>query len=153
VLGWVSVGAAVLLMAAFLSGAFSDPTRPGPFWPMFVSVPLLAIGLQLLRLGYMGTIARYVAGETTPVASDAVNELAHGTRSGVTTFASALREGLAGSTGQLACPACGTDNDPDASFCDQCGATMHSAAVCSSCQQPVEADARFCDQCGHDLQS
>jgi class 3 adenylate cyclase/tetratricopeptide (TPR) repeat protein len=45
----------------------------------------------------------------------------------------------------VTCPACGTQNRPEARFCLQCGAGL--AHVCPS-GHPVPAGARFCDECG-----
>jgi ribosomal protein L40E len=63
------------------------------------------------------------------------------------------------------CPQCGSMNDDDASFCDQCGAKMpvgpRGPAVaemggdetqqCQSCLSMNATDAKFCDQCGSSL--
>ena len=156
--GWLLVIAggiftAIGLIDFFSSfSAFPNGGSPTKFWCAFVGLPLLGLGLMLLKLGYMGTFMRYVAGETVPVATDAVNEMAHGTQEGVATVAAAVRRGLTENPTVIACPECDADNAPEASFCDQCGATMPRETLCPACHDPVEAGARFCDQCGHRLQ-
>lgn len=60
------------------------------------------------------------------------------------------------------CPHCGSGNDPDAQFCDQCGGPMpggqpytrmaDETVRCPDCGKMNETDARFCDQCGAQLQ-
>ncbi|MCA9542945.1 MAG: zinc ribbon domain-containing protein, partial [Myxococcales bacterium] len=47
------------------------------------------------------------------------------------------------------CAACGAAHDPDALFCDACGAGL--GARCPGCEAPNRTGARFCKQCGHDL--
>ena len=49
----------------------------------------------------------------------------------------------------LACGACGTPHEPDALFCDSCGAGL--GVRCPDCDAPNRARAKFCKQCGHDL--
>ncbi len=44
------------------------------------------------------------------------------------------------------CPACGTENAPEARFCSACGAGL--AALCTNCGAPLPDDARFCPACG-----
>ena len=67
-------------LTSFFS-AFNEGPGGGPpryFWCTFVGAPLLAIGLALLKWGYIGPIGRYVAGETAPIARDAIDYLADG---------------------------------------------------------------------------
>ena len=49
------------------------------------------------------------------------------------------------------CPACGTGNDFDARFCEQCGTSL--AAACPSCGAPVTPGKLFCKSCGSALSS
>jgi class 3 adenylate cyclase len=43
------------------------------------------------------------------------------------------------------CPLCRTDNPPDASFCEQCGAKLE--LVCPACKTALSPGARFCKKC------
>ena len=72
-------------------GGFGPPKR---FWCFFVGLPLLFVGMVVSMFGYMGAVARYAAAEQVPVATDAVNELADGTRDAVKTVARAVAEGV-----------------------------------------------------------
>ena len=124
-------------------GSFGPPRY---FWCAFVGLPMLGFGFRMLRVGYLGTIARFVASETAPVAKDTFNYLADGTREGV----AAIRKGLAGEAADGAtvrCAACAAENDPDARFCKACGASLE-LPVCGGCGERNDADARFCDHCG-----
>lgn len=60
------------------------------------------------------------------------------------------------------CPACAKMNEPDAKYCDQCGAKLptptepYSADAgdtvkCPSCGKMNDTDAAYCDQCGVEL--
>lgn len=61
------------------------------------------------------------------------------------------------------CPACGKYSEPDASYCDQCGAKLPDGPSkpyvrgpgediqCPSCKKYNAADARYCSQCGNKL--
>ena len=69
-------------------GTFHSPTL---FWCFFVGMPLAALGGNLLRLGYLGAVSRYVAEETVPVARDSVVEMAEGLRPTIRDIASDLR--------------------------------------------------------------
>ncbi|PYJ79316.1 MAG: hypothetical protein DME69_05220 [Verrucomicrobia bacterium] len=46
----------------------------------------------------------------------------------------------------MICPQCHSENLPDSTFCDQCGARLETA--CSNCGEPNRREARFCKNCG-----
>ena len=108
---------------------------------------LIAIaGIWATKFGYLGAAARYVAGETAPVARDTANYVLDGTKETIREVASAVR----GDGGKgLACPKCGHANDTDAKFCDECGTALQRA--CPKCGDVNAADAKFCDDCGTQL--
>lgn len=88
-------------MVSFFSafGSFDGPPRY--FWCFFVGVPLLGVGLILSKLGYMGAISRYIAGELAPVAKDGFNDVAQGIEPGVRSISRSVAEGYAeGSQGR-----------------------------------------------------
>lgn len=130
------------------SGDLAEPAPrpPNRFWMCFVGMPVAAVGFVLSRQGYLGVAARYVAGETAPVARDTIDYLARGTKESIEEVASAIRGG--GGPG-VRCPGCGRENDGDARFCDECGAAL--ARVCPNCHERNDADAKFCDACGSGL--
>ncbi|MDF3058877.1 MAG: putative rane protein [Rariglobus sp.] len=88
----VIVGGLFLLVGGidFFSafGTFHSPTK---FWCFFVGIPLLALGANLLRMGYLGAVSRYMAAETVPVIRDSAVEVAEGLRPTVRGIVSDLR--------------------------------------------------------------
>jgi RNA polymerase subunit RPABC4/transcription elongation factor Spt4 len=143
---------AVGLVSFFSSfGSFEPPRH---FWCAFVGVPLLAVGMLLCKLGYMGKVIRYVAGEVAPVGKDTINYMVEGTKDSVKTMAQAIGEGLgaAGSPSaeaKVRCHKCNDLVEEDAKFCDQCGTTLGKTKACPGCKELNDPDAKFCDDCGH----
>ena len=80
-------------VASFFS-AFGSFEPPRYFWCCFVGIPLLGVGIALSKAGYIGAIYRYFAAETTPVATDAFNEMAEGSQPGLRTAARSITEGI-----------------------------------------------------------
>lgn len=80
-------------LVSFFS-SFGQFESPRFFWCAFIGLPLLGIGLTMTKFGYLGSIARYVAGETAPVAKDAVNYMGEGVQPGVKAVAKAVTEGI-----------------------------------------------------------
>jgi hypothetical protein len=120
---------------------------PDRFWMCFAGVPIAIAGVWLTRLGYVGATARYVAGETAPVARDTVNYVLEGTKESIREVASAVRGARdRDRDNEVDCPKCGHGNDADANFCDECGAAL--ARACTKCGKNNDADAKFCDACG-----
>jgi Double zinc ribbon len=144
-------------------GVGSRSSGGGPpklFWCAFIGLPLLGIGVKLTFFSYMGAIGRYVAGESAPVVKDTFNYMAHGTKDGIKTVASALGEGLSqGGLGggvqtvAVRCQKCNHTNKDDAKFCNDCGAPLLKSKGCPSCEEINDNDAKFCDNCGHQYDS
>ena len=44
------------------------------------------------------------------------------------------------------CPACQYQNDPDVTFCEECGAKLDVA--CQKCGRALKATTKFCGGCG-----
>ncbi len=80
-------------MISFFS-AFGGGGFPRYFWCCFVSMPLLALGAFLCKLGFMGVFMRYMAGESAPVAKDTINYMGKETQPGVKAFSQAVAEGF-----------------------------------------------------------
>ena len=74
--------------------AFGGGGSPRLFWCCFVGMPVLFVGIVICKFAYMGSLLRYMAAEMTPVATDAVNEMAEGTQGAVKTVARAAAEGV-----------------------------------------------------------
>ena len=51
----------------------------------------------------------------------------------------------------VTCGTCGTENDPSAKFCNQCGTKL--AATCAVCGTTNLPTARFCSQCGSPMET
>jgi len=72
----VAAGLAFALVGALdFFGAFGHGGMPEKFWCLFVGLPLLGIGMALLRAGFFGAAARYTAGEVAPVVGDSIEYL------------------------------------------------------------------------------
>lgn len=81
------------LISFFASfGSFGGP--PKYFWCAFLGMPTLFVGVVMCQAGFIGTVQRYLAGETAPVAADTFNYTADAVRPGVKAVASAIRDGL-----------------------------------------------------------
>lgn len=144
----ILVGAPFALVG-FVSffGAMSGGGMPTYFWCAFVGLPLMGAGTFCLKAGYLGSIARYVANETAPVAVDTADYLAKETRGAVRTTVAAVAEGLRGEAATRPCPNCRAPQRADASFCDRCGTGL-AAAACPKCRAELANGARFCSACG-----
>ncbi len=128
---------------------FGEPLRAAL---PFVGMPLMFVGGVMSMYGYMGALARYHAGEITPVAGQAFNRFAEDTRPSLRAMAGAVSEGMRSHPGTRDetrnCPSCGRGNNSDANFCDQCGAAMPAARTCPGCGRNNDPQARYCDGCG-----
>lgn len=145
----------LLTLIGFVSffSAFGGGGMPQYFWCAFVGLPLVAAGAFLCKLGYLGAMTRYVAGEVAPVGKDVVNYMARETKGSVKDVASAMAEGLrTGLHGAEAipreCASCRTRNDRDARFCKQCGMVLEDKILCAHCGKSCGCDSRYCTDCG-----
>ena len=86
----------ILIGVAFISffSAMGGSGMPRYFWCGFVGMPFLFIGVVMCKFGYLGSVVRYVAAETAPVAKDTANYMAEGTQEGVKTVARAITLGI-----------------------------------------------------------
>lgn len=156
----LSVGAIVFLIGfsefvmAFVRAG--DGLREPSMGRMILMLPgllMVGIGLQMCMVGWAGAIARYGVREGAPAASEGFNRVTLGSREGIRAAAGAIAEGLRESTHvrPVPCPACGSSQDADARFCDDCGHAMPTPGRCPDCGAPHDADARFCAGCGRSL--
>jgi hypothetical protein len=135
ILGPVLLTLGLILTIAGIASFFSafgslSGEMPRNFWMAFIGLPLVAIGLALTRVAYLGPATRYVAGEVTPTLRDTLGALGIG-------------------SGESVCASCGARNDPDSRFCDACGKPL--SRLCAACGEQNDADAQFCDSCGKPL--
>ena len=49
------------------------------------------------------------------------------------------------------CPYCGSWNDDDSWFCEECGFQFPQIAACPRCGAPVESGSKFCVNCGYNM--
>ena len=135
-------------------GAMNSRSFGGPrlFWCFFVGMPLIAIGGAMTKFAYLGSIFRYISGETSPVARDTFNYIADGTTDSIKNIATAVGSGLreVGVGGRIVirCHKCNAENPADAKFCNRCGAELGKTIPCPECNELNDPDARFCDNCG-----
>ena len=155
VIGVITLLVGIVFMAIGLIDFFAAMSgfgHPKLFGCCFISVPLLFVGLVLTMYGFMGSVARYSAGEIAPVATDTVNYVVDGTKDSVKVIAAAIGEGLSGTNGtiatQIRCSKCNSPSDEDSRFCPECGTAMLKTKACSNCDELNDADAKFCDNCG-----
>ena len=125
VLGAVLLVVGILMFGYGIKSVFGSDDFPGGF-PIFCFIGgLLVIGfaMMFLQAGFLGSAARYGAGETMPVVRDSASYLSDG--EGILGVGRTVEDTHRSSaaTGPY-CRACGVRNDADAKFCDGCGASL-----------------------------
>lgn len=92
---------------------------------MFAGGVTLMFAVRALFYARAGSILRYAAAETAPVAKDTFNYLADETQEGVQKLAGAVAKGRTASGGgeviKVRCRQCGYLESEDAKFCSGCG--------------------------------
>lgn len=141
------IGGSEFLMAFVRFGEGRDPSM-GRMILMLPGLLLFGVGGQMAMVGWMGALSKYAVREQAPAAAEGINRVGVAASPGIRAAAGAIGAGLRDGAG-ASCPACGSAQDADASFCDDCGARM--ARVCAGCGAAADADARFCDACGASL--
>lgn len=111
-------------------GSMGSTSAPTHFWMLFIGLPMIGLGVRMLKGGFLGTTTRYVAGEVAPTVKDTLEYV-----------------GVGGQ--KTTCAKCGGTNDADAKFCDNCGAAL--SISCPSCGHTNAADSAFCSACGKPL--
>lgn len=121
----VPLGVAVLVWGmSKVFGYDGYDAPPARYLVAFLSgLPIIGLGLIALNLGFLGTAARYGAGETMPVVRDGAGYLTDG--QGLLGVGRTVEERpqVTTATGPY-CRACGGRNDDDAKFCDGCGTDL-----------------------------
>lgn len=157
VVGPVIAGIGLLFLLIGIGSFFSAFGGFGPpryFWCAFVGLPLLGVGVSISKFAFIGTVARYIAGEVAPVGKDVTNYMVAGTKDSIRDVATAVGQGFAAAGGgqassMIRCPKCHAENDALAKFCDSCGAPLAKTKRCEKCGELNDPDARFCDNCGN----
>ncbi|MHC4479026.1 MAG: zinc ribbon domain-containing protein [Planctomycetota bacterium] len=151
----LAITGVILIVVAIVSlfSAFGTGEPPRYFWCFFAGAPIWFVGMVLCKFGYMGKVARYVAGEIAPVGKDTINYMAEGTKDSIKTVARAIGEGLGtAATGEAAtkvrCHKCNNLLEEEAKFCSACGSALGKTKACPKCNELNDPDAKFCDNCG-----
>lgn len=97
----------IVALVDFFS-AFGSFGPPKLFWCFFVGGPIFFVGIVMCQFAFMGAVARFMAAEQVPVASDAINDLAEGTQDAVKTVSRSVTEGIV--------EGMNTDQDDDDSY-------------------------------------
>jgi hypothetical protein len=74
--------------------AFGGSEFPKYFWCLFLGMPIGFVGLIMCQFAYFGSVLRYVAAESAPVAADTANYLAEGTKDAVRTVTRSATDGV-----------------------------------------------------------
>ena len=74
--------------------SFGSFGMPHYFWLAFIGMPLMFVGVVLCQFGFFGAVARFIAGESAPVAADTINYMAGETKGAVETVAKAAAKGV-----------------------------------------------------------
>jgi ribosomal protein L40E len=151
-----TIGVALVVVGGVLTAiglidffsAFGSFRAPTMFWAAFIGLPMIGVGLNLAKFGYMGAVGRYVAGEVAPVAKDTINYIAEGSVDTIQNIAKAVSDGKGTGATLVRCHKCNADNALNAKFCNHCGAALLKAKECEHCHELNDPDARFCDNCG-----
>lgn len=96
---------------------------------VFIGAVGMMFGARGLFFARAGSILRYAAGETAPVAKDTFDYLADETQEGVEKVARAVTKGAARTASaaeviKVRCRGCGYLESEDAKFCSGCGKTI-----------------------------
>jgi hypothetical protein len=92
---------------------------------MFVGGMMAMFGAKGMFFARAGTVLRYAAAETAPVATDTFDYLADETQGGVEKVTRAIRKGTGGGEViKVRCRACGYLESEDAKFCSGCGKSI-----------------------------
>jgi rRNA maturation endonuclease Nob1 len=104
--------------------------------------------------GYMGSLARYSASQSVPVAKDVTNYMLDGTKESIGLVAGEISKNLHQTQNQKSsikyCSACHEELADEARFCDHCGVPLFKK--CTKCNKENDIDAIYCQDCGAKLE-
>ena len=84
----------------------------------FIGLPCITFGIGITIFSFSQAIARFIKNEHAPI----INELAEEISPAITTYASAVKDGLSEHNTKPC--TCGNKNPADAKFCNKCGAKL-----------------------------
>lgn len=136
----------ILTLIGFIDffSSMGSTNMPTLFVLSFIGLPILGVGIVLLKFGYLKEVSSYVASQTAPVAKDVANYMLDGTRE---EFSKTVKSVFGKENdNQIKCPNCNSSIDLDAKFCDQCGKELMKK--CDKCGGFNDSDSKFCKSCG-----
>lgn len=130
----------VVSISEFVNDGFGFSGLP------FIALPLCFVGSVMSMFGYMGTLSRYSASQTAPVAKDVTNYMLENTKESIGSVVNVISENLNPSLSIKLCPKCNNKVNPNSRFCDECGNALYKK--CPSCETENDFDAKYCQSCG-----
>lgn len=118
---------------------FGSMSGPKLFFLDFIGIPLIALGSTALGFGYRKEVTNYIKNESVPVAKDLYQDL----KPEINDLTNTIK---GKKDSEIICPKCGSTNNSNSKFCDQCGATL--TRTCPICNSIIESDSKFCPHCG-----
>lgn len=88
------------------------------FMLTFIGLPCIGFGIGITVFSFSQNIARFIKNEHAPI----INELSNDISPAITTYASAVKDGLFEDNTKPC--ACGNKNPADAKFCNHCGTKL-----------------------------
>lgn len=112
----------IVLQANFFSLSFEelDTLSAQIFGCLVPGMFLTVIGLGTLRVGYVGKMSKYIADETGPAISSVTKSIT----SGIKEAGGIDLTGHSDTIIRIKCRNCGTLNDEEATYCDNCGSQL-----------------------------
>ena len=126
-------------------GAFNGDDMPKMFWMLIIGIPLSAIGVALLMMGFRKEILTYVKNESVSTYNEFGEEISPAIRS----ISKAANEGNKKDQESIMC-SCGEENKAEDKFCKNCGRELYK--ICSKCGEQVELDCNYCPKCGQKIE-
>lgn len=128
VLGYIFLIPGIIFVCVSAGGLLLGNTSP--FFLGFIGIPLIGIGGNLLRFGYMRQVSDFVAGEVSPTISRTINT---------------VKDNLTKDNVKY-CSNCGCENHKEAKFCSSCGRSFY--LICPKCNHTNDNNSKYCSECG-----
>ena len=119
IIGFSSI---IILQANFFSLSLEESSALSAqaFGCLVPGMFLTVIGLGVLRVGYVGKMSKYIADETGPAISSVTKSITSGIKEG----GGIDITGHSDTVIRIKCRNCGTLNDEEATYCDNCGSQL-----------------------------
>ena len=119
IIGFSSI---IELQANFFSLSFEESSALSAqiFANLVPGMFLIVIGFGILRFGYIGRVSKYIADETGPAISSVTKSITSGIKEGGGIDLTVQSD----KNIRIKCRYCGTLNDEEATYCDNCGSQL-----------------------------